>query len=37
MMLLLEPTPVACGLVRKTVEAVNYPNGRFAVRHGVLT
>ena len=34
MMLLLEPTAVARGLVRKTVEVVNYPDGRFAVRHG---
>ncbi len=33
-MLLLEPTAVARGLVRKTVEVVNYPDGRFAVRHG---
>ncbi len=33
MMLLLDPTPVARGLVRKTVEVVNYPDGRFAVRH----
>ena len=33
MTLLLEPTPVARGLVRKTVEVVNYPDGRFAVRH----
>jgi len=32
-MLLLDPTPVARGLVRKTVEVVNYPDGRFAVRH----
>lgn len=34
MMLLLEPTAVARGLARKTVEVVNYPDGRFAVRHG---
>ena len=33
MTLLLEPTAVARGLVRKTVEVVNYPDGRFAVRH----
>ena len=33
MMLLLEPTTIARGLVRKTVEIVNYPDGRFAVRH----
>jgi hypothetical protein len=32
MMLLLEPTPFVCGLVRKRVEVVNYPNGRFAVQ-----
>jgi len=34
MMLLLDATPVARGLARKTVEVVNYPDGRFAVRHG---
>ena len=33
MMLLLEPTTLARSLVRKTVEVVNYPDGRFAVRH----
>jgi hypothetical protein len=33
MMLLLEPTALARSLVRKTVEVVNYPDGRFAVRH----
>jgi hypothetical protein len=32
MMLLLDPTPFARGLARKTVEVVNYPDGRFAVR-----
>ena len=32
MMLLLEPTPLARGLVRKKVEVVNYPDGRFAVQ-----
>ena len=39
MMLLLEPTPafagqalLARGLVRKKVELVNYPDGRFAVQ-----
>jgi hypothetical protein len=32
MMLLLEPTPFVRGLVRKTVEVVNYPDGRFAVQ-----
>jgi hypothetical protein len=32
MMLLLDPTPLARGLVRKTVEVVNYPDGRFAVQ-----
>jgi hypothetical protein len=31
-MLLLEPTPFVRGLVRKTVEVVNYPDGRFAVQ-----
>jgi hypothetical protein len=33
MMLILEPTPLARGLARKTVEVVNYPDGRFAVKH----
>ena len=33
MMLLLDPTPHARGLARKQVEVVNYPDGRFAVRH----
>jgi hypothetical protein len=33
MMLRLEPTTLARSLVRKTVEVVNYPDGRFAVRH----
>jgi len=33
MMLILEPTPLARTLARKTVEVVNYPDGRFAVRH----
>jgi hypothetical protein len=32
MMLMLEPTPFARGLVRKKVEVVNYPDGRFAVQ-----
>ncbi len=32
-MLLLDPTPLARGLAGKTVEVVNYPDGRFAVRH----
>jgi NADPH:quinone reductase-like Zn-dependent oxidoreductase len=32
MMLILEPTPLARGLVRKKVEVVNYPDGRFAVQ-----
>jgi hypothetical protein len=34
MMLLLDPTPRARGLARQQVEVVNYPDGRFAVRHG---
>ena len=35
MMLLLDPTPLTRGLVRKKVEVVNYPDGRFAVQfHG---
>ena len=32
MMLLLDPTPLARGLVRKKVVVVNYPDGRFAVQ-----
>ena len=32
-MLLLDPKPLARGLAGKTVEVVNYPDGRFAVRH----
>jgi hypothetical protein len=32
MMLVLEPTRFARGLVRKKVEVVNYPDGRFAVQ-----
>jgi hypothetical protein len=37
MMLLLDPTPLARGLAGKTVEVVNYPDGRFAVRHEGVT
>ena len=33
MMLILEPTPETRLLARKQVEVVNYPDGRFAVRH----
>ena len=33
MTLLLDPTPRARALARKQVEVVNYPDGRFAVRH----
>ena len=33
MMLILEPTPQTRLLARKQVEVVNYPDGRFAVRH----
>ena len=33
MMLLLDPTPFARGLAGKKVEVVNYPDGRFAIRH----
>jgi hypothetical protein len=33
MMLLLDPTPFARGLAGKKVAVVNYPDGRFAVRH----
>ena len=32
MMLLLDPTPLARGLVGKKVEVVNYPDGQFAVQ-----
>jgi hypothetical protein len=32
MMLLLDPTPLARGLVRQKVEVVNYADGRFALR-----
>ena len=32
MMLLLDPTPLARGLVRNKVDVVNYPDGRFAVQ-----
>src|ERR1700676_351749 len=32
MMLMLDPTPLTRGLVRKKVEVVNYPDGRFAVQ-----
>jgi hypothetical protein len=32
MMLLLDPMPLARGLVRKKVEVVDYPDGRFAVQ-----
>jgi hypothetical protein len=32
-MLLLEPTPLAKGLVRKKVDVVNYMDGRFTIRH----
>ena len=37
MMLLLDPTPLARGLVRKKVEVVNYPDGRFAVQFNGTT
>ena len=37
MMLLLDPTPLARGLVRKKVEVVNYPDGRFAVQFNGAT
>src|SRR6202521_3633690 len=33
MMLLLDPTVFARGLVRKKVDVVNYPDGRFAVQY----
>ena len=33
MILLLDPTPFARGLAGRKVEVVNYPDGRFAVRH----
>ena len=34
MMLMLDPTTLARGWVRKKVEVVNYPDGRFAVQFG---
>ncbi len=37
MMLLLDPTPLVRGLARKTVEVVNYPDGRFAVQFNGTT
>jgi Winged helix-turn helix len=37
MMLLLDPTPLARGLVRKKVEVVNYPDGRFSVQFNGTT
>jgi hypothetical protein len=37
MMLLLDPTPFARRLAGKKVEVVNYPDGRFAVRHEGVT
>ena len=36
-MLLLDPTPLARGLVRKKVEVVNYPDERFAVQFNGAT
>jgi len=33
MMPLLDPTPITRGLAGRKVEVVNYPDGRFAVRH----
>jgi hypothetical protein len=33
MMLLLEPTPLTLGLMRKQIEVVNYPDVRFAVQY----
>ena len=37
MMLMLDPTPLARGLVRKKVDVVNYPDGRFAVQFNGTT
>jgi hypothetical protein len=37
MMLLLDPTPLARSLVRKKVEVVNYPDGRFAIQFNGTT
>ena len=37
MMLLLDSTPLARGLVRKKVEVVNYPDGRFAIQFNGAT
>ena len=36
-MLILDPTPLTRGLVRKKVEVVNYPDGRFAVQFNGAT
>src|SRR4051812_20144803 len=33
MMLMLDPTPLARGLAGRTVEVVNYPDGRFAIQY----
>jgi hypothetical protein len=37
MMLLLDSTPLARGLVRKKVDVVNYPDGRFAIQFNGTT
>src|SRR6202008_1264999 len=37
MMLILDPTPLACGLAGQKVEVVNYPDGRFAVQFNGAT
>jgi hypothetical protein len=37
MMLILDPTPLTCGLAGKKVEVVNYPDGRFAVQFNGAT
>ena len=36
-MLLLDPTPFARAFAGKKIEVVNYPDGRFAVRHEGIT
>jgi hypothetical protein len=36
MLILLEPTEAARGLARQRVTVVNYPDGRFAIRHNGL-
>src|SRR5215472_5625582 len=37
MMLILDPTPLTCGLAGKKVDVVIYPDGRFAVQFNGAT